>query len=122
MGASVETFLAGVEPGQPFPLCVGENKSSIQRYYIIIDLKAIPCKAHTSSASFNDLFKAHIIFSVNYHESLYNFYTFIHTKIFNIHVGSAKKSPRVRELKARFFMMLEVINILGCKYVSLLCL
>ncbi|MEQ2193212.1 hypothetical protein XENOCAPTIV_026525, partial [Xenoophorus captivus] len=29
MGASVETFLAGVEPGQPFLLCVGENKSSI---------------------------------------------------------------------------------------------
>ncbi|XP_035989552.1 uncharacterized protein LOC118561534 [Fundulus heteroclitus] len=102
MGASVETFLAGVEPGQPFLLCVGENKSSIQRFYIIIDLKAIPCKAQTSLAAFDELFKAHFIFSVNYHESLYNFYTFIQTTVFNIDVGSAKESPRVRELRARF--------------------
>ncbi|XP_030588512.1 uncharacterized protein LOC115782476 [Archocentrus centrarchus] len=102
MGASVETFLAGVEPGQPFLLCVGENKSSIQRYYIIIDHKAVPCKAQTSLAAFDELFKAHFIFSVNYHESLYNFYTFIQTTVFNIDVGHAKESPRVRELRARF--------------------
>ncbi|XP_035985739.1 uncharacterized protein LOC118559128 isoform X2 [Fundulus heteroclitus] len=102
MGANVETFLAGVEPGQPFLLCIGENKSSIQRFYIIIDLKAIPCKAQTSLAAFDELFKAHFIFSVNYHESLYNFYTFIQTTVFNIDVGSAKESPRVRELRARF--------------------
>lgn len=102
MGASVETFLAGVEPGQPFLLCVGEKKNSIQRYYVIIDHKAIPCKAQTSLAAFDELFKAHFIFSVNYHESLFNFYTFIQTTVFNIDVGSAKESPRVKELRARF--------------------
>ncbi|XP_051233089.1 uncharacterized protein LOC127350458 [Dicentrarchus labrax] len=102
MGASVETFLAGVEPGEPFLLCVGEKKNSIQRYYVIIDHKAIPCKAQTSLAAFDVLFKAHFIFSVSYHESLYNFYTFIQTTVFNIDVGSAKESPRVKELRARF--------------------
>lgn len=102
MGTSVETFLAGVEPGQPFLLCVGEKKNSIQRYYVIIDHKAIPCKAQTSLAAFDELFKAHFIFSVNYHESLFNFYTFIQTTVFNIDVGSAKESPRVKELRARF--------------------
>lgn len=103
MGASVETFLAGVEPGQPFLLGVGEKKSSIQRYYVIIDHKAIPCKAQTSLAAFDELFKAHFIFSVNYHESLYNFYTFIQTTVFNIDIGKAKETPRVKELRARFF-------------------
>lgn len=101
MGASVETFLASVEPGQPFLLCVGEKKNNIQRYFIIIDHQAIPCKAQTSLAAFDDLFKAHFIFSVNYHESLSNFYTFIQTTVFNIDVGSAKESPRVKELRAR---------------------
>ncbi|XP_007543316.1 uncharacterized protein LOC103131579 isoform X2 [Poecilia formosa] len=102
MGASVETFLAGVEPGQPFLLCVGEKKSSIQRRYIVIDHKAVPCKGQTSLAAFDELFKSHFIFSVNYQESLYNFYTFIQTTVFNIDVGRAKESPRVRELRARF--------------------
>ncbi|XP_041835386.1 uncharacterized protein LOC121636174 [Melanotaenia boesemani] len=101
MGASVETFLAGVEPGQPFLLCVGENKSSIQRYYVIMDHKAIPCKAQTSLAAFDELFKAHFTFSINYHDSLHNFYTFIQTTVFNIDVGSAKESPRVKEIRAR---------------------
>ncbi|MEQ2247743.1 hypothetical protein ILYODFUR_012305 [Ilyodon furcidens] len=31
IGASVKTFLSGVELGQPFLLCVGEKKNSIQR-------------------------------------------------------------------------------------------
>ncbi|XP_059187920.1 uncharacterized protein LOC131970520 [Centropristis striata] len=102
IGASVETFLAGVEPGQPFLLCVGEKKNSIQRYYVVTDHKAIPCKAQTSLAAFDELFKAYFIFSVNYHESLFNFYTFIQTTVFNIDVGSAKESPRVKELRAWF--------------------
>ncbi|MEQ2183597.1 hypothetical protein GOODEAATRI_034406 [Goodea atripinnis] len=89
MGASVETFLAGVEPGQPFLLCVGENKSSIQRYDIIIDHKA-----QTSLAAFHELFKAHFIFSINYHESLYNFYTFIQTTVFNIDVCQGKSQSQ----------------------------
>lgn len=104
IGVSVKTFIEGLkEPGQPFLLCVGEQKNSIQRYFIIIDKKAIPCKAHTTLAAFDELFKAHFIFSVSYHQSLYNFYTFIQTTVFNIDVGSAKESPRVKELQARFF-------------------
>lgn len=104
IGASVETFIEGLkEPGQPFLLCVGEQKNSIQRYFIVIDKKAILCKAQTSLAAFDELFKTHFIFSVSYHQSLYNFYTFIQTTVFNIDVGSAKESPRVKELRARFF-------------------
>ncbi|KAK5611838.1 hypothetical protein CRENBAI_008675 [Crenichthys baileyi] len=81
--------------------CVGENKSSIQRYYIIIDLKAIPCKAQTSLAAFNELFKAHFIFSINQHESLYNFYTFIQTTVFNIDVCQGKSQSQ--EAKSKTF-------------------
>ncbi|KAI9541225.1 hypothetical protein NQZ68_033009 [Dissostichus eleginoides] len=101
IGASVETFLSSLEPGQPFLLCVGEQKNNIQRFYVIVDHKAIPCKGQTSMAAFDELFKAHFIFSVNYHESLNSFYTFIQTTVFNIDIGSAKESPRVKELRAR---------------------
>ncbi|XP_059417045.1 uncharacterized protein LOC132152250 [Carassius carassius] len=103
IGASVEAFLGSLEPGQPFLLCVGEHKNNIQRFYVIIDKKAIPCKAQTSLAAFDELFKAHFIFSVNYHESLNSFYTFIQTTVFNIDLGSTKESPRVKELRARLF-------------------
>ncbi|MEQ2204516.1 hypothetical protein XENOCAPTIV_014383 [Xenoophorus captivus] len=89
MGATFETFLTGVEPGQPFLLCVGENKSSIQRYDIIIDHKA-----QTSLAAFDELFKAHFIFSINYYESLYNFYTLIQTTVFNIDVCQGKSQSQ----------------------------
>ncbi|XP_034061589.1 uncharacterized protein LOC117539500 [Gymnodraco acuticeps] len=101
IGASVETFLSSLEPGQPFLLCVGEQKNNIQRFYVIVDHKAIPCKGQTSMAAFDELFKAHFNFSVNYHESLTSFYTFIQTTVFNIDIGSAKESPRVKELRAR---------------------
>ena len=101
IGASVETFLESLEPGQPILLCVGEQKNNLQRFYVIVDHKAIPCKAQTSLAAFDELFKAHFIFSVNYHESLNSFYTFIQTTVFNIDVGSTKESPRVKELRAR---------------------
>lgn len=103
IGASVEAFLGSLEPGQPFLLCVGEQKNNIQRFYVIVDQKAIPCKAQTSLAAFDELFKAHFIFSVNYHESLNSFYTFIQTTVFNIDLGSTKESPRVKELRARLF-------------------
>ncbi|XP_056287855.1 uncharacterized protein LOC130204894 isoform X1 [Pseudoliparis swirei] len=101
IGASVETFLESLEPGQPILLCVGEEKNNIQRFYVIVDHKAVPCKAQTSLAAFDELFKAHFIFSVHYHESLNSFYTFIQTTVFNIDVGSTKESPRVKELRAR---------------------
>ncbi|XP_056287411.1 uncharacterized protein LOC130204607 [Pseudoliparis swirei] len=101
IGASIETFLERLEPGQPILLCVGEEKNNIQRFYVIVDHKAIPCKAQTSLAAFDELFKAHFIFSVHYHESLNSFYTFIQTTVFNIDVGSTKESPRVKELRAR---------------------
>ncbi|KAF1377357.1 hypothetical protein PFLUV_G00199900 [Perca fluviatilis] len=101
IGASVETFLESLEPRQPILLCVGEQKNNLQRFYIIVDHKAIPGKAQTSLAAFDELFKAHFIFSVNYQESLHSFYTFIQTTVFNIGVGSTEESPRVKELRAR---------------------
>ncbi|XP_077398894.1 uncharacterized protein LOC144034188 [Vanacampus margaritifer] len=67
IGASVQTFLERSEPGQPFLLCVGEQKNNIQQFCVIVDHKAIPCKAQTSLAAFDELFKAHFIFSINYH-------------------------------------------------------
>ncbi|KAK7899253.1 hypothetical protein WMY93_020106 [Mugilogobius chulae] len=101
IGVSIDTFLAGVEPGQPFLLCMGNGRNNIQRFYVIVDHKALPCKAETSLAAFDELFKAHFIFSLNYEESLTNFYTFMQTTVYNIDVGSAKENPRVKELRAK---------------------
>lgn len=86
---------------QPFLLCVGERKNSLQKFYIVVDQKAIPCKAQTSVAAFDELFKAHYVFSVSYHEALCNFYTFIQTTVYGIDVGKAKESSRVKEIRVR---------------------
>ncbi|XP_031670934.1 uncharacterized protein LOC109877709 isoform X3 [Oncorhynchus kisutch] len=102
VGTSVVTFLetVGYEQ-QPFLLCVGERKNSLQKFYIVVDQKAIPCKAQTSVAAFDELFKAHYVFSVSYHEALCNFYTFIQTTVYGIDVGKAKESSRVKEIRVR---------------------
>ncbi|XP_017320807.1 uncharacterized protein LOC108264015 isoform X2 [Ictalurus punctatus] len=100
-GASVTTFIESADTRQPFLLCISERKKDIQKFSNTIDEKPIPCKAHTSVAAFDELFKAHYIFSLSYDEALCNFYTFIQTTIYNIDVGRAKESPRVKELLAR---------------------
>ncbi|XP_062309209.1 uncharacterized protein LOC134038860 isoform X1 [Osmerus eperlanus] len=102
VGRSMETFLKETGPAQPFLLCVGERKNSIQNFYIILDQKAIPSKTQTGVAAFDELFKAHFAFAVSYDEALCNFYTFIQTTVYGIDVGSVKESPRVKEIRARF--------------------
>ncbi|XP_016327723.1 uncharacterized protein LOC107677358 [Sinocyclocheilus anshuiensis] len=102
MGTSIPMFLEKVGSAQPFLLCIGENTKSIQRFFIIVDMKPIPCKAPTTVAAFDELFKAHFVFSTSYHESLANFYMFIQTAVYNIDAGTSKERPRVRELRARF--------------------
>ncbi|XP_062395775.1 uncharacterized protein LOC134083467 [Sardina pilchardus] len=63
VGTSMVTFLDRVGSAQPFLLCVGEKKSSIQKFYVILDQKAIPCMAQTAVAAFDELFKAHFVFA-----------------------------------------------------------
>lgn len=99
-GVSLTTFLEKANTRQPFLLCIGEQKKNIQRFFIIVDQKAIPCDAPTSVAAFDGLFKAHFVFSLSYDEALSSFYTFIQTTIYNIDVGNTKESPRVKELRA----------------------
>ncbi|XP_042082578.1 uncharacterized protein LOC102307055 isoform X2 [Haplochromis burtoni] len=100
-GVSLTTFLEKANTRQPFLLCIGEQKKNIQRFFIVVDQKAIPCDAPTSVAAFDGLFKAHFVFSLSYDEALSSFYTFIQTTIYNIDVGNTKESPRVKELRAR---------------------
>ncbi|KAL2086018.1 hypothetical protein ACEWY4_017077 [Coilia grayii] len=101
VGTSMVTYLQGVASTQPFLLCVGEKKSKIQKYYIILDQKALPCVAQTVVAAFDELFKAHFVFAVAYDEALFNFYTFIQTTVYGIDVATAKESPRVKEIRVR---------------------
>ncbi len=52
----------------------------------------------TAVAVFDELFKAHFVFAVSYDEALCNFYMFIQTTVYGIDVGTAKESPRVKEI------------------------
>ena len=97
----MDTFLGRAGSTQPFLLGVGEKKSSIQKFYVILDQKAIPCEAQTAVAAFDELFKAHFVFAVSYDEALFNFYTFIQTTVYGIDMGTARESPRVKEIRVR---------------------
>ncbi|MED6284548.1 hypothetical protein CHARACLAT_020213 [Characodon lateralis] len=59
-GVSLTTFLEKVDTRQPFLLCICEQKKNIQRFFIVVDQKAIACDAATSEAAFHRLFKAHL--------------------------------------------------------------
>ncbi|XP_051995024.1 uncharacterized protein LOC127652735 [Xyrauchen texanus] len=100
-GTNIGTFLDQVGSTQPFLLCVGEKRSRIQKFYIILDQKAIPCMTQTAIAAFDELFKMHFVFAVSYDVALCNFYTFIQTTVYGIDVGTAKESPRVKEIRVR---------------------
>ncbi|XP_014909452.1 uncharacterized protein LOC106960717 isoform X2 [Poecilia latipinna] len=100
VGTSMATFLGKVGSAQLFLLCVGEKKSSIQKFYIILDQKPIPCVAQTAVAAFDELFKAHFVFAMSYDAALLNFYTFIQTTVYGIDV-TTKESPRVKEIRVR---------------------
>ncbi|XP_056608550.1 uncharacterized protein LOC130426051 isoform X2 [Triplophysa dalaica] len=101
VGMNINAFLEQVGSTKPFLLCVGESRSSIQKFYVIVDQKAIPCTMKTAFAAFDELFKAHFVFAASYDEALYNFYTFIQTTVYGIDVGTAKESPRVKEIRVR---------------------
>ncbi|KAL1270807.1 hypothetical protein QQF64_029823 [Cirrhinus molitorella] len=61
---------------KPFLLCVGEKRSSIQKFYIILDQKAIPCMTQTAVAAFDELInKAHFVIAVSMMRRCANFYT-----------------------------------------------
>ncbi|KAA8594132.1 hypothetical protein FQN60_004966, partial [Etheostoma spectabile] len=90
------------QPGQqPYLLAVGRQKSKIDRFYITMDKRLIPCKANRSLGAFDELFKAHFVFNLSYDVALVNFYTFLQTTVYNIDVGKMKESPRVKDLRAR---------------------
>ncbi len=101
VGTSIKTFLERVGSTQPFLLCIGEKRSSIQKFYFILDQKAIPCMTQTAVAAFDELFKVHFVFAVSYDEALCNFYTFIQTMVYGTDVGTAKECPRVKEIRVR---------------------
>ncbi|KAK7899561.1 hypothetical protein WMY93_020414 [Mugilogobius chulae] len=101
VGQSMETFLQNTGPIQPFLLCVGERKRCFQNFYIAMDQKVIPCSTQTGVAAFDELFKAHFVFSVSYDEALQSFFTFIQTTVYGIDSGNVKESPRVKEIRAR---------------------
>lgn len=100
-GRSLESFLQESQPAAPFLLCIGERKSSIHKYFVIVEQKAIPCEGNSAVAAFDELFKAHFVFGRSYDEPLCNFFTFIQTTVYGIDIGRAKESPRVREIRAR---------------------
>ncbi|RVE61679.1 hypothetical protein OJAV_G00174860 [Oryzias javanicus] len=98
---SLEEHLQNQQNRQPYLLAVGRQKRNIDRFYISIDKRLIPCQANSSLGAFDELFKAHFVFSVSYDCALLNFYTFLQTTVYNIDMGKMRLSPRVRDIRAR---------------------
>jgi len=86
---------------QPYLLAVGRQKSNIDSFYIVLDQHLIPCQANRSLGAFDELFKAHFVFNVDYDPALVSFYTFMQTTVYCIDVGGMKETPRVKELRAK---------------------
>ncbi|CAL9706546.1 unnamed protein product [Knipowitschia caucasica] len=102
IGTSIQGHLDNIsESLQPYLLAVGAKKSMIESYYIVIDKHALPCKASTSLACVDELFKAHFVFGTRYCPELTNVYTFLQTSVYDIDVENTKVNPRVAELRAR---------------------
>ncbi|XP_076605650.1 uncharacterized protein LOC143332212 [Chaetodon auriga] len=101
-GTSVEGHLDSItESRQPYLLAVGTQRSTIHKYFIVIDKHAIPCRSPDSLASFDELFKAHFVFATSYNRDLANVYHFLQTAVYQIDASTTKVNPRVKEMRAR---------------------
>nr|XP_009290659.2 uncharacterized protein LOC101885607 [Danio rerio] len=98
---SFDDVLRAGQTTQPYILAVGTLKNCIHDYYIIVDGQLIPCKAMSSLAAFDELFKAHYVFGISYDAALHSMYTFLQTTVYNNDVGVTHESPRVRDLRAK---------------------
>ncbi len=85
----------------PYLLAVGAQRSVIQKYFIVIDKRAISCESSGSLACFDELFKAHFVFGTSYNHDLMNVYNFLQTAIYEIDTDTTRVNPRVVELRAR---------------------
>ncbi|XP_023806851.1 uncharacterized protein LOC111946778 [Oryzias latipes] len=108
---SLEEHLQNQHNHQPYLLAVGREKRNIDRFYISIDNHLIPCQANRSLGAFDELFKAHCVFSVSYDGALLNFYTFLQTTVYNIDMGKIKVSPRVRDMRAKLLIQEVLLTI-----------
>ncbi|XP_054870864.1 uncharacterized protein LOC111574890 isoform X2 [Amphiprion ocellaris] len=98
---SLEEHLRNQQGQQPYLLAVGRQKRNIDSFYISMDKRLILYQANRSLGAFDELFKAHFVFSVSYDGALVNFYTFLQTTVYNIDMGKMKESPRVRDMRAK---------------------
>ncbi len=89
------------ERRQPYLLASGTSRRAISSYYIVMDKKLILCQGTTSLSAFDELFKVHFVFSLNYDEALRSMYNFIQTAVFGIDVGTTKATPKVKDLRAK---------------------
>lgn len=107
---SLEEHLNNNQRQHPYLLAVGRQKSKIDSFYIPLDKHLIPCQANRSLGAFDELFKAHFVFSLCYDRALVNFYTFLQTTVYNIDVGKMKESLRVRDLRARILNQTVILT------------
>ncbi|XP_063341011.2 uncharacterized protein LOC134635567 [Pelmatolapia mariae] len=100
---SIDEHLRKREGKQPYILAVGRTQNNIHQFYIVVDKHLIPCQATSSLGAFDELFKSHYVFNLSYDESLVQLYTFVQTAIYSIDATTTSGSPRVCELRAKFF-------------------
>lgn len=99
---SLEDHLITTEGNpQPYLLATGTSIAQVSSFYIVLDRKLLPCQSCTSMGAFDELFKAHFVFSVKYDDALSSLYTFLQTTLYNIDIGRTDETPRVKELRAR---------------------
>ncbi|KAL1276778.1 hypothetical protein QQF64_036401 [Cirrhinus molitorella] len=70
------------------------TSGALSNYYIVVDRMLIPCQGTTSLAAFDELFKAHFVFSVNYDDALSHMFTFLQTTVYGIDAETTKQSPK----------------------------
>ncbi|XP_070401954.1 uncharacterized protein [Nothobranchius furzeri] len=100
---SIDEHLQRREGKQPYILAVGRTPNKTGAFYIVVDKHLIPCQATSSLGAFDELFKCHYVFNLSYDESLVQLFTFVQTTIYNIDATTTSGSPRVCELRAKFF-------------------
>ena len=97
----IETSLEDIsfENDHPYLLAIGESRSSISFYFLAIKGKVLKTNAEDFQTAFDQLFKSHFVFHVEFEETLSTFYQFVQSFYYGMQTD-VQFTPRMRELRS----------------------
>ena len=84
MGTSLRNI--SIQSDRPYIVAIGEDKSTISSYLIIVNGKFLSTKTTKFERAFDLLFKSHFVLHIEFDKSLSSFYQFVQSFFYGMEI------------------------------------